>query len=296
VSTALSYQPVRKVALLWTWKRWVKVVCALLCFLTALGLWVLGTGAYYRHVDTPSVRVKLPYVSVVVDVNTRQWAGAQRGVHFVVFKDEGGMRWPAVEPMMPSHLEHGLGWIANVLGLMVVVLPTEYNGGDFIVAAHAALVVPYWVMLVGFGYLGLRFAGLWALVTPWRGWTRRSAAATVLMVLVFAVLNISPNHMESKFGRERFVGVADWLEITFSPPGGFESARLDYGFPFSALRLGFEHGALAWRGGDSGWDAGRVGDDLMLLFVAVMAVRLPLEWRGRRKRLGIAQAPAAVPL
>ena len=109
-------------------------------FFVSFGLWVWTSGIYYRPLPTPGCAIRLPFVMFGATAN-------DEGIHFLVMNQRAG-QFPTVH-FERGFTSYGDSYAVNMLDLVVAVLPAEYNGGDYTVSPHAALVLPYWLMILG---------------------------------------------------------------------------------------------------------------------------------------------------
>ena len=94
------------------------VLAAAMTLLVSFGLWVWTSGIYYRPLPTPGCAIRLPFVMLQAGEN-------DEGIHFLAMKQRAD-QFPEI------HFGRGFtgyhdGYVVNMLGLVMAVLPTEYN-------------------------------------------------------------------------------------------------------------------------------------------------------------------------
>ena len=129
---------------------------AIAACLVSLGLWLWTCGVYYRPLPTPCFALRLPYLTV-------QASALDSGVHLLAMKGRSDQT-TAIGFQPETSLGrggYGHGWVVSAVGLVFVLAPA-FDGGDYGVSPHLALVLPYWLLALGSGWLS------WRLVRPGR--------------------------------------------------------------------------------------------------------------------------------
>ncbi len=231
--------------------RRVVVPVAAMTLLVSSGLWVWTSGVYYRPLPAPACVVRLPFVSLEACAN-------DEGVHFVAMKQRA-RQWPAIQFGCARHGVYPHGYVFNILGLVVSVLPTQYDGGDYFVSPHAALVLPYWLLIVGAGYLLIVLTPVATWIAPYCRLSKFSGSVAGCICVLFALLNLVPSAWRPG-ATIRPESIREWVTLTLEPHVDYPEIMLVYGFPFACYRKGLIdgqsvnlfYGAERWMGTTQG--------------------------------------------
>ena len=229
--------------------------------LVSFGLWVWTSGIYYRPLPTPGCAIRLPFVMLGASAN-------DDGIHFLAMKQRAG-QFPEI------HFGRGFtgyhhGYVVNMLGLVMAVLPTEYNGGDYIVSPHAALVLPYWLMILGAVCVLVVRAPIFTWIAPYCRLSMLSGGVAGIVCVVFAMLNFVP----STWGRVPAIQpqtISEWATLTLRPDTAYSEIMLVYGYPFPCYRRAIINGESLslFYGARAGWAPHRAMENLCVAAFAV---------------------------
>jgi hypothetical protein len=241
-------------------------------------LWVWTSGIYYRTLPTPAFAIRLPFVLLQACAN-------DEGVHLLAIKERAN-QLPAIQFERASYLGNAgyhHGCVVNILGLVMAVLPTEYCGGDYVVSPHTALVLPYWLLIVGAGCLLV-------VLTPAVTWIRRycrpskvSGGAATLVCLLFVMLNVVPSAWRPGAAIEPQT-IHEWVTLTLEPHTTHSEIMLVYGFPFPCYRKGIINGQSVnlFYGASVGWEPHKAMENIcvavLTAFGVVLAIELLRHW------------------
>ncbi len=248
-------------------------------------LWLWTAGIYYRPLAKPACAIRLPFILLQAGAN-------DEGVHFLAMR-QSGRQFPTVHfrGTFFGNAGYHHGRVVNVLGLVIAVLPTEYNGGDYLVSPHVALVVPYWLLIVGSGCL-------LAVLTPAATRLRRfcrvsklSGGAAGFVLVLFAAMNLVPSAWRPGAGiQPRTFG--EWVTLTFQPGAAYAKIMLVYGFPFPCYRRGIINGQSVelFLGASVGWEPHKAMENVCVAVLTAVSVALAIEWL-RHYRTGQPSGP-----
>lgn len=254
--------------------RKATVPVAAMILIVSSCLWVWTSGIYYRPLPKPACAVRVPFVLF-------QARASDDGVHFLAMNQHAS-QFPAIQVGRATSLGNAgyhHGCVVNILGLVIAVLPTTYNGGDYFVSPHVALVLPYWLLIVGAGCLLIVRTPAATWITTRCRWSKVSVGAAVLVCLVFALLNFIPSAWRpgAAIQPETFL---DWVILTIVPHAAYSEIMLVYGFPFPCYRNGMMNGKSVdlFYGADVGWEPHKAMENTCVAAFAAFAVMLPIEW------------------
>jgi hypothetical protein len=244
----------------------------------SLGLWWWTSGICYRPLPSPAIAMRHPFALL-------QACADDDGIHFLAVKNSR-LQFPAVWFGRASYLgnagyHHAL--VVNLLGVVIGVLPTTYHDGDMIVSPYAALVLPYWLLIVASG------AAL-VVTTPLAAWlsrywrpTRMSAGAAALVCGLFLVLNVIPSAWRpgALIQPQTF---REWAMLIVEPEVEYSDIMLEYGFPFCYYRRGIIDGETAdsYHGASVGWLPHKFMENACLAALSAFAVVLGAQWLRQR--------------
>lgn len=177
-----------------------------------------------------------------------------------------------------SHLRLHEGRILNVGGFEIAVLPREIDGGDYIIAPHLGIVLPYWLLLVGSGLGATWLAGLLPLV-----WRLRVDAATRLAMICAATVLLGLNAYPEMHGPGRRVRCGEVVRTVFVT-GRWPDMQCNYGWPFVCYRSASIGGVRhkVYYGADMGWTPHRFMDDVLIAALLTVAAGLAANGAFRR--------------
>jgi len=241
--------------------------------IVSLGLWVWTSGIYYRALPTPACAIRLPFVLL-------QACADGEGVHLLAMKERAS-QFPAIQFERASYLGNAgyhHGCVVNVLGLVTAVLPTEYCGGDYIVWPHIALVLPYWLLIVGAGCLLVVLTPAATWIAPYCRPSKVSGAAAALVCLLFATLNVVPSAWRPGAAIEPQT-IQEWVTLTLEPHTAYSEIMLVYGFPFPCYRNGIIDGQSVnlFYGAEVGWEPHKAMENFCVAALAAFGVVLGIE-------------------
>lgn len=253
--------------------RRVAVPVVAMTLLVSLSLWVWTSGVYYRRLPTPVCAVRLPFVLL-------QACASDEGVHLLAMK-ERGKQFPAIQFERATYLGNAgylEGHFVNVLGLVIAVLPSEYCGGDYFVSAHVALVLPYWLLVAGSGWLLVVLTPVARWIAPYCRPSKLSGAAAVLVLVLFAVLNFIPSAWRpgAEIEPQTFEG---WVTLTLEPHTAYSEIMLVYGYPFPCYRKPIINGQVVdfFYGAEIGWEPHLAMENFCVAAFAAFAVMLAIQ-------------------
>ena len=264
--------------------RRTATVLACCGFIVSLALWLAwASDLFYRGLPAPAVAVRASSVLC-------RACALRDGLHFVAMQGSAGQR--GIRFDRATHLGntgYRHGTVVNFLGFVVAVLPETFSGGDYTVSPHAAFVLPYWALIVGFGWASLCLTGLSTFLAPYRKWSRVSLRWAFGVLVLFAVLNLIPS--ESRPGMNvRPQGFFEWVLLTLFPdPNG---AKLSYGFPFVCFSRGIINGqaVAVFHGTETGWARHRAMENVCIAIIAMFGTGIAVEWvRSRTQRAEVAR-------
>ena len=239
---------------------------AAITLLVSFGLWVWTSGVYYRPLPTPGCAIRLPFVSLGASAN-------DDGIHFRAMKQRAG-QFPEIHfggGYTGSHHSHGF----NMLGLVMAVLPTEYDGGDYRVSPHVAVVLPYWLLIVGaVGVLAIR-TPVFNWIAPYCRPSKLSWGMAGFVCVVFALLNFVPSTW-GPGARTRPQTISEWAALTLQPDATNSGVMRVYGYPFPCYRRGVINGESVslFQGARTGWEPHRAMENVCVAAFAVFCVVL----------------------
>jgi hypothetical protein len=261
-------------------RRWRRayVIIALLVLGVSVGLRIWAEKELHPGRPTPAIAVW----NVGFGVQVSAW---DDGIHFLAVFDRGAKEPPGIYLGPKTNLGRSgyrHGRLLSFLGLQAVLLPSTYGGSDYTVTPHAALVLPYWLLIVLSGVTALRCSKGWAFVGRHLSLSVPAVVLGLIVTIVFAVLNFSPAATGSH-GPIRREGVVDWISLALTRPGSSE-IRLEYGFPSVCYRRGIIGGQSVdlFHGAEMGWKQHLLMEDVCIAVLAVLATIMAVEWiRGR---------------
>ena len=241
------------------------VLAAGMTLLVSFGLWVWTSGIYYRTLPTPGCSVRLPFVGLGACAD-------DEGIHFLAMKQRAG-QFPAI------HFGRGFtgyhhGYVVNMLGLVMAVLPTEHNGGDYSVSPHAALVLPYWLLIVGAVCVLVVRTPVFTWIAPYCRLSKLSGGVAGFVCVVFAMLNFVPSTWGP--GAVQPQTISEWATLTLQPAVAYSDIMLVYGYPFPCYRRGIINGESVslFYGARAGWEPHRAMENVCVAGFAVFCAVL----------------------
>jgi hypothetical protein len=254
--TSICRRPLRK-------KRAVLGLVVVLLGMAFLRVWT--SGVYYRSLPNPACAIRLPLIEVGIGAD-------DKGVDLRVVKNAGS-QYPAVHVGGMNNMTDRHGYIVNCLGFVIAVLPTRYDGGDYSVEPYAATVVPYWLGIVGAGFLLARMSRVRAWLAQYRRPSRLSGYAAVAVLLFFAVMNLVPSAWRPGMSiRPHSFG--EWLDLIFRPGSAHSVIMLNYGFPFRCYESGLINGQSVdyFYGARVGWQPHLAAENICAALLTAFAV------------------------
>jgi len=252
-------------------KRLVLRIAALV-FIGSSFLWVWTSGIYHRPLPKPACAIRLPFVSLGAGAN-------DEGVHFVVMKQRG-MQFPTIHfgSRFFGSAGYHHGCVVNVLGLVIAVLPTEYSGGDYSVSSHAALVVPYWLLILGSGFLLAVLTPVATRIRPFCKISIFSGGAASFVLVLFGAMNLVPSAWRPGAAIQPQT-IGEWVTLTFHPGAVHSEIMLVYGFPFPCYRKGIinEQSVDLFYGASVGWEPHKAMENFCVAALTVLIVVLAIE-------------------
>ncbi|MCA9175134.1 MAG: hypothetical protein KDB14_11680 [Planctomycetales bacterium] len=256
-------------------KKLVATIVALVFFGSTL-LWLWTSGVYYRPLPKPGCAIRFPFVSLEAGAN-------EQGVHFVAMR-QSGRQFPTIrfETRFSGVAGYHHSHVVNFLGLMIAVLPTAYDGGDYSVSPHAALVLPFWLLIVGAGYLFSVLTPIATWLWPYCRLSRRSCAAGGFVLALFAALNVVPS-AERPGAAIRPRTISKWVELTLQPSLAYPEVMLTYGFPFTCRHKGFINTKPVdlFYGASTGWKPHKAMENVCVAALTAFALVLAIEFLRR---------------
>jgi len=269
-------------------RKTAMIVVSLVVLGVAVGLRLWTSGIYYRPLPTPAASLKLPGF-------LNQVCAFQDGLHFRCSRDP----WkPMVGFQLGTHLTHVTyrhGCVLSFLGFTIAVLTRTFHGGDYVVSPHAALVLPYWFVILGAAGSCLAFSGMAKQLKRWCRFSVYSSCAMAVVLLTFLVLGCMP----SAWRPGSAIIPSTWsqqMALIFHPTR-YGEACLNYGFPFVCYTRGIIAGKTVdfFYGATLGLQQHKLMEDVCVAFAAGLAACIAVERLRPRAREGGAErsSPAA---
>jgi hypothetical protein len=133
-------------------------IIALLLLSLSVGLWLYGSGIYYRPLEPLGIAWRTQ--GLIFQTFSNKGAA-----HFVVVAEEPelNLEFESARPSYAHVAKYHHGSLVNLFGFAVAWLPERYDGGDYIVLPYAALAIPYWfiatlLLLVSIQWLRFRWS------------------------------------------------------------------------------------------------------------------------------------------
>jgi hypothetical protein len=261
--------------------RRIATVLACCGFVMSVGLCGWTSRIFSHSPATPAVALR-------TSSGLAQGCALDDGVHFIVmqggFGQSAGIQFDRATYLGNAGYHHGT--VVSFLGFIAAVLPTTFNGGDYILSPHVAFVLPYWALLIGFGWLSLRLTGLSKLFAPYRKWTKASIALGLCVLILFALLNFVPSAWRPGATIEP-EGFSQWSLLLFFPQEAYSEVMLEYGYPFVCLTRGIINGqpVHSFYGAEVGWKQHKAMENVCIAVIAMFATGIVVEWvRSRTRR------------
>jgi hypothetical protein len=231
------------------WRKRIELTFLLLCLLTSVGLWLYSAGLYYRPLPPPAF-------SVAGHGRIFQICSQQGAIHTVLMWDVPGqpsVHFSGVLNVGGGLYHHGLGF--DLGGFVLRLLPHTFNGGDYIVAPFAAIVIPYWATTTGVSLLLLWVSGLYARLRPCIHFSKYSVPLMTVLSVVFVAANVYP-----------------WTTR-------HDGVLREYGFPATYLTRAVQGDETLtfFMGYSLGWRQQQLAEDSLLAIVAVVAAGMCVE-------------------
>jgi hypothetical protein len=237
------------------------------------------TSHIFGTLPTPACALRLPYVLF-------QSCALDEGVQLLTMSVPG-RQFPSFEPGRATYLGNAgypHDFVVNILGLVIAVLPTTYDGGDYLVPPHAALVLPYWLLILGSGWILVGVSPLVAWIKPYCRWSKSPAWIAGIVFLVFALLNLTPS--ASRPGAAIHPAtVLEWVALIVFPRAAHNDILLEYGFPFPCYHKGYINGesVTTYHGMEVGWKPHTAMENFCIAALAAFAAGVAGQWwRDRR--------------
>ena len=194
------------------------------------------------------------------------------GIHFLAMKQRAD-QFPEIQSG-GGFTAYYHGYVVNILGFVMAVLPTEYNGGDYVVSPHTALVLPYWLLMVGAVCVLVVRTPVFTWIGPYCRLSKLSGGMAGFACVVFAILNFVP----STWGPDAIQPqtISEWTALALQPDAAHSEIMLVYGYPFPCYRKGIINGQSVelFYGARVGWEPHRAMEDACVAAFAVSCVVL----------------------
>lgn len=242
------------------------VLAAGMTLLVSFGLWVWTSGIYYRTLPTPGCSVRLPFVGLGACAD-------DEGIHFLAMKQRAG-QFPAIH-FGRLYTDYHHASVVNMLGLVMAVQTTEYDGGDYSVAPYVALVMPYWLLILGAACVLVVRTPVFTWIAPYCRLSRLSGGVACFVCVVFAVLNFVPSTWGPGAGT-RPQTISEWAALTLQPDAANSGVMRVYGYPFPCYRRGIINGESVslFYGARAGWEPHRAMENVCVAGFAVFCAVL----------------------
>ncbi len=235
------------------------MLAAAMTFLVSFVLWVWTSGVYYRPLPTPGCAVRLPFVMLGSCADGE-------GIHFLAMKQRAS-QFPAIHFGRGDTGYHH-AYVVNILGLVMAVQPTKYDGGDYSVAPYAALIMPYWLLILGAGRVLVVRTPVFTWIAPYCRLSKLSGGVACFVCLVFAMLNFVPSTWGSAIEPQT---ISEWATLTLRPDTTYSEIMLVYGYPFPCYHRGIINGESVnlFYGERTGWEPHRAMENACVAAFAV---------------------------
>jgi hypothetical protein len=264
-------------------RRWSKATAGgcFAVFLVVVGIWLWASAIHhYRPFRRPSCAVRLRSLLL-------QATALDNGVHLLCLRDESSravsIRFERLSFLGNAGYHNGT--VISFLGFTVAILTHTDGGRDYIVPPHAAVVLPYWLLIIVCGYASLRFSGIGRRLVPFCRFSRLSWSLVGIAALVFLALNCVPSAW--RLGAAiRPDSIRGWLQLTFRP-SAYPEICLDYGYPFVCYRRAIINGepVEVFHGdGPLGWQQHRAMENLCIGVAVITGLGIMVEFARRRHR------------
>lgn len=246
---------------------------------SATGLWLFTSGIFCRPQPKPSLAVRAPRLLL-------QATALDNGVHHLCLWQQSNrhtsIQFDRVTYLGNAGYRHG--FVASFLGFTFAILKQASGGTDYIVSPHAAVVLPYWFLIIISSLGFLWFSGIGRLLASYCRFSRFSWWLMGITMLVFLTLNCVPSAW--RLGAAiRPDSVTEWLNLTFSP-STYPEICLSYGFPFVCYQRGIINGKSVqiFHGYDTlGLHQHRMMENLCIMVASCMAAGMLVEVCRRRR-------------
>jgi predicted signal transduction protein with EAL and GGDEF domain len=115
-------------------------ICALGIGLLSLVLWAISAHVYYRPIGPLAIAARLPGVLL-------QACSQRSALHLVIMRDDRKPEFALERLTYLGNAGYSHGAVAGGLGFVFALLPKTFDGGDYTVPPHLAVVIPYWFIV-----------------------------------------------------------------------------------------------------------------------------------------------------
>jgi hypothetical protein len=226
---------------------------------------------YCRPSQTPAIAIRLPFVLL-------QCCTSEDGIHFIAMKQNSN-QGSAIQFERATHLGYAgsgyhWGYFINILGVVMAVLPKTTGDIDYIVSPYVALVLPYWLLIIGTGFLLVTKTSTARWISPFCRPSKVSGIVAVIICLFFLLMNFIPSagRPGAKIKPQTF---HDWITLTLEPETTYSDIMLVYGFPFPCYRKDIINGQTVnlYHGAELGWKPHKAMENICVaLFSAFIII------------------------